>query len=156
PKMSPDFRQVVYIWENGNRYQLRVMANETGAKPRVLITDNVESEYSYYEPSAWSPDSKSILAVLWKKDATAQLAWVSAADGKVQVLRSLQWRIREFSRPRLSADGKYIAYSALERSANSSAAAEASTAPRQIYILAADGSTETALTKTGVNEAPIW
>ncbi len=128
PIMSPDQRQVAFVWHSN----------------------------SYYELCGWSSDSKSILAILRKQDDTRQLAWVSSADGAVQALQPLEWRVKFGSRPRLSPDGKYIAYSALERSASSSQALEASSAPSPIYILAADGSTETVLTKTGINEAPVW
>jgi Tol biopolymer transport system component len=157
PRMSRDQRQIVFVWKQSrkdNRYQLRVMPNEVGGRHRVLLDD--KAEYTYFEPAAWSADSKSILAVLWKPDQSKHLAWVSAADGKIQVLRTLEWRIKETSRPSLSPDGRYIAYAALDRSAKSIAELEASSEPSQIYILAADGGNEVSLTKTGINEAPAW
>jgi Tol biopolymer transport system component len=167
PKMSPDLKQVVYIWHqetsrSADGYQLRVTSAEPGGKPRVLI-DN--PEYPYYEPCAWSPDGKSILAILWTADGR-QLAWISAEDGRIRVVESIDWRMKEFSRPRLSPDGKYIAYSALDRSPVTneadqrarSLAVEASTAGSHIYLLAADGSSKTSLTNAAgtLNEAPIW
>ena len=88
--LSPDERQVVYVWHEGAAPgHLRVMPNQPGAKPRVLLRN---SEFPYILPSAWSPDGKAVLVHLWKKDYTAQLAWVSVADGGITVLRSLDWR----------------------------------------------------------------
>jgi Tol biopolymer transport system component len=155
PIMSPDLRQVAFTWRSPypTGLQLRVMPNETGGKQRVLLNN---PEYVYFELCGWSADSKSVLALLWKQDGGVQLAWVSSADGAVKVLRSLDGRAKSASRPRLSPDGKYIAYSALERPASSRSVLEAESAPSPIYILAADGTAETFLTKTGINEAPVW
>jgi hypothetical protein len=120
PVLSPDLRQVVYEWNDGSNpanYHLRVMANEVGGKPRVLTT-----EFRGPLPSAWSQDGKSILALVWKQDNTGQIVWVSAADGTVKVLKPLEWRLSGgigaigatvHSRPSLSPDGRYVAYTAL-------------------------------------------
>jgi TolB protein len=78
---SPDLKQVAYVWHEGsNPGHLRVIPNQPGAKPRVLVQN---AEFPYVLPSGWSPDGKSILVHMWKKDYTAQLAWVYllAADG---------------------------------------------------------------------------
>jgi Tol biopolymer transport system component len=143
--LSPDLRQVTYLWFDiaRLRYQLRVMPNQPGAPQHVLV-DN--PEFKYLQAMAWSPDGKSILTVMWKPDGTSQLAWVSVADDAVRLLKSFGWR--HVDRPSLSSDGRYIAYSATPgaESVNSS-----------IYILAADGSSETEVVQgTNINEAPAW
>jgi len=146
--LSPDQRQLVYVWHEGSAPgHLRVMANQAGAKPRILVRN---SEFPYILPSAWSPDGKSVLVHLWKKDYTAQLAWVSVADGSLTVLRSLDWRGAPLKAggPRLSPDGRYIAYSALARSGSPDS---------HIYLLSADGASEREIVRdAGVNEAPVW
>ncbi|HJT86816.1 MAG TPA: hypothetical protein VJ732_03145 [Bryobacteraceae bacterium] len=146
--LSPDLRQMVYVWHEGSGPgQLRVRSTAHGATARVLVHN---AEFPYVLPAAWSPDGKCVLVHLWKRDYTAQLAWVSVADGSFQVLRSLDWRGAplKVGRPSLSPDGRYIAYSALERSGSPDS---------HIYILAADGSRETEVVKeSGVNEAPVW
>src|SRR6185312_281235 len=77
---------------------------------------------------------------------TAQLAWISVADGTFRVLRSLDWR--RPGRPKLSPDGRYIAYSALKNQDSEDS---------HIYVLAADGSSEKEIvTRSGANEAPVW
>lgn len=66
PILSPDLRQIVYLWDTGERsahVQLRVAPNETAAKARVLM-DNKENVW--YTPTAWSPDGKSIVVIVAK------------------------------------------------------------------------------------------
>ena len=141
---SPDLSQVAYVWhEASNPGHLRAIPNQAGAKPRILVQN---AEFPYVLPSGWSPDGKSILVHMWKKDYTAQLAWVSIADGSFHVLRSLDWR--RPGAPSLSPDGQWIAYSALDRQEPENS---------HIYLLAADGSSEKELAGgSGVNEAPVW
>jgi Tol biopolymer transport system component len=146
--LSPDQRQLVYVWHEGSAPgHLRVMPNQPGAKPRILVRN---SEFPYVLPSAWSPDGKAVLVHLWKKDYTAQLAWVSVADGSLTVLRSLDWRGAPLKAggPRLSPDGRFIAYAALVR---------AGSLDSRIYVLSADGASEREIVREpGVNEAPVW
>jgi Tol biopolymer transport system component len=147
PVLSSDLRQVAYAWYEsaGDHYELRVMPNEVGAKPRILIRN---PEFNYFTPVAWSHDGKSILAKLWKPGGTGQIAWVSAADGTIRVITSLDWRLQDNERSSLSPDGRYIAYSAWERSDSKNSA---------IYVVAADGSRQNVLMKSaGMNRSPIW
>jgi Tol biopolymer transport system component len=155
PVFSPDMRQVAYIWyddsEIDGQSQLRVIANEVGAKPKVLVRNpeiNVRA-------SGWSPDGKSILVVTKRPDRTWQLGWVSATDGSIKVIKSLDWRF-----PRdvhLSPDGRYVAYSALANNPAKAPPAVPESDERHIYSLAADGSVETELAKTAsINDHPIW
>ncbi len=147
---SPDLGQVAFLWYSGGRNpDLRVIANREGAKPRTLVHN---PEFAYVLPQAWSragqstPAGDSILVVLWKHDYTAQIAWVSAADGSIKVLRSLDWR--RPGRISLSPDGRYIAYSCLTGP---------DSVDSHIYVLASDGSGESELVKDpGVNESPTW
>jgi Tol biopolymer transport system component len=159
PVFSPDLRQIAYLWqtdEKGQGAQLRVMPNAVGGKARVLVNN---PEYSYYEPTAWSPDGKYVLVIFTvKRDRTWQLARVAVADGAVKVLKSLDWRIYGISsHPNFSPDGQFITYDAL--AVNPSKFAPAPTDPRDqhVYVIAADGSSETEVVKTaGINSAPIW
>ena len=119
------------------------MAAEPGAKPRVLVSN---PELFYFQPVGWSLDGKSILAVIWRKDRTAQLAWISAGDGPLEVLKSLEWRNPQ--RIALSPDGRHIAYDLLQKQDGPD---------RDIYVLAADGSIESVLVEGPVHDAqPSW
>jgi Tol biopolymer transport system component len=157
PVFSPDLRQIVYTWGPGSPpvdhiWQLRVMPNEPGAKPRVLVEN---PEYTFIFATAWFPDGKSVLVTVQGADLTRQLARVSAADGTIKVLKSLEWRGP--NRLRLSPDGRFIVYSAL--AVNPSKLPPAATDPKDqhIYLLTADGSSETEIVKTaGINMGPVW
>jgi len=160
PVFSPDMKQVIYLWDNGEKgdgekAQLRVVANQPAATYRVVL-DN--PEYDYYEPEVWSPDGKSVLTLFSKKgDGTWQLAWISIADGTVKQLVSLGWRIRGGRmKPSLSPDGRYIAYAALAVNPKSAKGPFESTDTR-IYVIAADGSSGTEFVKNaGVHNNPVW
>jgi len=159
PILSPDLRQIVYLWDPDQKdahVQLRIVANEIGAKTRVLVDDK---ENTWYTLTAWSPDGKSVLAIISKKDKTDQLARVTISDGSVRVLKSVGWRFRggSWSHPNYSPDGQYIVYSA--RAVNPSKDPPAATDPKDehIYVMAADGSSETEIVKTaGINRNPVW
>jgi Tol biopolymer transport system component len=160
PVFSPDLRQIVYSWDVGERdapVQLRIMANEVGAKARVLMGDK---ENAWYVPTAWSPDGKSVVVIIGKiADHTDRLARVAISDGSIRVLKSVGWRFRggSWSHPNYSPDGQYIVYSA--RAINPSKDPPAPTDPKDehIYLMAADGSSETEIVKTaGINRNPVW
>ncbi len=156
PEFSPDGRQIAYLWENeDDTVELRVVASEPGAKPRVVLHTR---ENRWYEPFAWTRDGKTILTILTKPDRTWQIASVPAGGGETTVLKSLEWRLRppRMGKPSLSPDGRYIAYAALAVNPPTANGPSTSTEKR-IYVLAIDGSVETALVKTaGINEAPVW
>jgi Tol biopolymer transport system component len=159
PVFSPDLRQIVYTWDPGSppvdHVQLCIVANQPGAKPRVLIEN---AENTWYESAAWFSDGKSVLVTIDKTDRTSQLARVSVSDGAAKVLKSLDWRLAGgFSPPRISPDGRYIVYNA--RAVNPSKFPPAATDPKDmhIYVLATDGSGETEIVKTaGLNQNPVW
>lgn len=151
PVPSLDGKQVAFLYyEGGANPDLRISAvpkdGQPDSKPRVLVHN---PEFAYVLPAAWSADSSALLVTIWKRDNTAQIAWVSTAGGSnptIRVLRSLDWR--RPGRLSLSPDRRWIAYSAL---------AAPNSTDSHIYILSADGSTETELIQDpGVNEAPIF
>ncbi len=145
PVLSPDQRELVYAWFDmkDRRYQLRLAANQPNAKARVLVNN---SEFTYFQPAGWSADGKAILTTAWQRDGTVQIAWVSTSDGSLKTLRSLEWRSP--LTVKLSPDGRYIAYDALERKDSSD---------RGIFVLAADGRSEQQAVKwPGFNANPVW
>ena len=152
PNLSPDLRQVVYLWEGEKTEQLRVMENEPGAKSRVLVDT---PEFTYYEPHGWFPDNKSVLVLMAKADDSWQLARVSVPDGSIKVLKSHCCTGTTMS---ISPDGKFIAYSA--RVVNPDRATrfvQADAKDQHIYILASDGSSDTEIVRAaGVNTNCVW
>ena len=139
--LSPDGEQVAYAWFNEDGFfDLRLVGFD-GSNPRVLYRDD---EVDYLEPAAWSPDGTHILALLNRKDRTNQIVWVSALDGSVQVVKTLDRRLNMS----LSPDGRYIAYDF----------PPAERAPaRDIFLLSTDGSRETPLVEHPANDrVPMW
>jgi Tol biopolymer transport system component len=143
---SPDQRQFAYAWYDGTRYYLRVASTQPGAKPRVLIDD---PKLAFLQPFAWSPDGKSILTQIWKVRGEAdytQIVWVSAADGSVKTVKSVDSRTPQMIS--LSPDGGYIAFDALEQQGS---------VDRDIFLIRADGSSETAAVQSpGIDKDPVW
>jgi Tol biopolymer transport system component len=134
---SPDGKQVAYTWDRDGTYELRVVGLE-GTEPRVLYS---KAGMSWVAPSDWSPDGKSILAVLDREDGTSQMALVSVRDGSVRVLKTFDGHAP--GRPRFSPDGRYIAYAFPQRPES---------VEQDIFVLALDGERETPLIQHPAND----
>jgi Tol biopolymer transport system component len=168
PMVSPDGTRIVYVWvsrgaQGGVRYQLRLMRNQVGSPSSELVDD---SRFTSFDPIGWSPDGSDVFVTAWVRDDTIQLlrASVSNRDVKPVVLESFNSRLGPTSRPRLSPDGKYIAYSAVppEALAPNATTQDRQTVlnqgPQHIYIRPTDASgraTEIIRGKN-INESPIW
>jgi len=144
---SPDGRQVAYTWfvDKPPAYELRVISTATGelAKPRVV---HRSEETLYIVPQAWTPDGRQLLVVRQLTNLTNQIALISVADGSMRVLKSLDWRFPQ--KTSLSPDGRSIAYDI--PSADDVPA-------HDIFILATDGSRDTALVQNPAHDhAPMW
>lgn len=162
PLLSPDGKWIAYVrlWDPDRR-DLRLVANEAGAKPRVL---NDNPAYYRLIPTAWELGGKSILAIAHMDvDDTWMLARVSTSDGKVTHLKSLSWRFHISSAlgpPRLSPDGRRVAYAALvaDRPPGGPRPESPSFDDSHIHVLSLDGSTPEVELVTGAsqNESPVW
>lgn len=142
--ISPDSRRVAYTWfvEKDDRYELRVMALAPGtATPQTVVRPDSASDYVAAE--AWTPDSRQLI-VRRQQGKTWQIGIVSIEDGSFRRLKSLEWRNSFLS---LSPDGRYVAYD--------SSASNGS--PRDIYLLAVDGSTDVPLVQHPADDGtPFW
>jgi Tol biopolymer transport system component len=158
PLLSPDQKQIVMTWL-GPKFQpeLQIIGRAPGEKPRTLLSSN--AEIRYFRPLAWGPDSTWLVVELQKKDQTWSVARMNAADGRLQVLKSLDWRRSDGGgqwRTSLSPDGRYLAYAALATNPSSPNVAT-ETLDKHVYVLAIDGSSEVDLTATGgIHENPVW
>jgi len=105
-RWSPDGKQIVYDWYNDEKEfaDLRVIGLNV-SKPRILYSNK---EAVWLQTYDWSPDGKQILACFNRKDETIQIVLVSAADGSVRVLKTLD----DYYPKNMcfSPDGRYIAY----------------------------------------------
>ncbi len=141
---SPDATQVAYAWYSSqqNGYDLRLVGLEAGATPRILYS---KPDVGVVQPMDWSADGKQIFAVLRHRDKTYQMVAVSVADGSVRVLKSMD--LRDPGRVRLSPDGRYLAYDFPPKDAGE----------RDIFVLATDGSRETALVQSAADDRDaVW
>lgn len=127
---SRDGRRIAYAWsaERDDGYQLRVV-NSDGSGERVLFANG--SNVRYITPEEWSPDDKLILATVWRADGTNEIAMIAADNGRLRVLKSLDWAAS--SQLSFSPDGRAVAYDFPP---------DLRFPQRDIYILAADGSRE--------------
>lgn len=122
---SPDGTRIAYAWRNRNRfYDLRVV-DVAGGTVRTLVENE---ELGFVQPCAWSPDGRSILTLFFRRDNISQITLVSAADGSIRVLRSLNWSYP--NRMSMSPDGRWIAFDDFAREGANE---------RDIFLLAADG-----------------
>jgi len=143
---SPDGTQVAYAWfaqQKKKGYELRLVGIEEGAKPRVLYSN---PDVGYVQPMDWSRDGKQILALFRRSDKTFQIVLVSVANGSVRVLKSLDWRSP--GKMSLSPDSRYVAYDFPPKETPRA---------RDIFVLATDGSHETALVQHAADDGfPVW
>jgi len=153
PLLSPDQKQVAYWWydyaDPQAHGQVRLMANQPGAKPRVLVqaTDGPDGTM----PIAWSPDGKRMLVNLGRREEGQpihEIAWATVSDGSVQVIRKLErWNSARNYSFVLSPDGRYIAYSGrMGPDAPDTA----------IYVFSADGASQAEIVRGGSNVDPVW
>ena len=141
--ISPDARQVVYGWHNEDYFiDLRVIGVKGvsgGEQPRILYSNR---ELSFVAPLAWFPDGRRVLTRFVRKDRTAQIVIFDTRDESVKVLRTVNWRWP--GKTVLSPDGRYILYDA--------PVGKGQNAPHDIFLLAADGSSEIPLVAHPAND----
>jgi Tol biopolymer transport system component len=130
--ISPDGSKIAFTWNtSATKRELRVIDSD-GSNQRTLYS----SGERYSAPVGWSADGKEVLATISSSSAhTRQLAWIDAAGGPPRVLKSFSWQGLGNIQA-VSPDGKHIAYDAAAEDGKH----------RRIYILASDGSTESAAT----------
>ena len=146
PVVSPDGRQVAYVWyvHPENAAEVRVIETD-GAQPihRVALRTSI-NEIPY--KLAWMPDGRQIQAIRFLPDRTSQIGTITIENASFRSIKSLEWR-----RPNmlsLSPDGRYIAYDVPATDPGS---------PRDIIVLATDGSQETTTVRNPANDSfPLW
>lgn len=130
---SPDGKRLAFTrWKDDDTTDFRII-NADGSGQRVLLDD--EEIYSFL-PNDWTPDGKYILGLLQKKDKKNKIAYVSAIDGSLRI-------IKEFDKSYpgklvLSSDGRWIAYDFPQ---------DEKSRKRNIFLLSEDGKREVPLLK---------
>lgn len=139
---APGGRQIAFAWLNKDGFfELRVTRTDRPAS-RTLYRN---AELGHLEPAAWLPDGKSIITVLEGHDGHVRIALVSAATGMLRVLKTLPWKWP--SGLSVSPDGRFLAY----------AVAVEPTLKHDVFVVALDGSRESALVEHGSDDtSPMW
>jgi Tol biopolymer transport system component len=107
PTWSPDNRQIAFASDRVGKFQIYAM-NSDGSNVRRLTDDNGEDS-----SPAWAPDGSSIVFVSDRQSEHPAL-FLMAADGS-QEHRLVFSNHQDFCFPAWSADGRIIAFSALNR-----------------------------------------
>jgi Tol biopolymer transport system component len=140
--ISRDGKRIAAMWyiNRENRYHLRLLDLSAGlpATPRTLIKNE---DITWIAPYDWSPDGAWIAVQVQRKDHTAQIGLVSAANGDLRVLKSVDWR--GATKLLFSPDGKYLAYDL---------PAGDNTDQRDIFLISTDASTNTTLLEHPADE----
>jgi len=137
---SPDGSKLAYGWSNAaSIYELRTIGRD-GSAMKMLFSNG-----EWLRPFDWSPDGRDILAIIVHANRTRQLVYVSAADGSIRGLRTLDWNMALPFRAEFSPDGRFIAY---ERATLVNGAR----GDEDVFVIAADGSRETVVATGPSNE----
>jgi Tol biopolymer transport system component len=147
--ISPDGRQIAYGWfvqaNNTNELRILPVSATENARARVILSTE---RSDYHTPFGWSPDGGQVFILRSLPDHTSQIGVVSLQTGAYRNIKSLEWRSPTYRGIALSRDGRYIAY-------DTPAADNGS--PRDIRVLAVDGSSETVAAQgPGDDVAPQW
>jgi Tol biopolymer transport system component len=147
---SRDGRQVAYTWLGARGYELRVLSGwrEGPSRPRIVHRFGDEVDYPEFHGNCWTPDGKYLLVNQELMDNTWQIVSISIEDGSRRVLKSLGWR--SANNLSISPDGTYVAY------ATEAGDGTRPGRPRDIFVLAADGSRETVLEHRADDVGPVW
>ena len=95
---------------------------------------------------AWMPDGRQLQAIRRLPDRTSQIGTVTIENRTFRSIKSLEWR--QPNMLSLSPDGRYLAYDVPATDAGS---------PRDIIVLATDGSQETTVVRNPANDSfPMW
>ena len=144
--ISPDGKRIVYHWflQKKNRNELRVVSLDGTESPRTVYpTDKGSADYIL--PWGWTPDGKRVVAVRELADHTNQMLMVSIDGRSPIVIKSLGW---QYAPPAISPDGRFVAYAL---------PTDPKTGARDIFVLATDGSQETAVVQGATDDfSPQW
>lgn len=149
PIWSPDGGLVAYRWDEVQNYQhlspeLRVAPTTGHPAPRVLFDHLLDLQVH-----DWSPDGRRVLvSVRRPNESGLRLAWCEIANG-----RETDLGVQAQRRARVSPDGRFIAYAAIEPSLN----AGTTRGSMRLHVMAEDGSRDAVLGSAAVTTTgPVW
>jgi Tol biopolymer transport system component len=142
---SPDGRRVAYTQTPGPPDSVSEIRVTTLAGESRAIFRNDANPGRGVRPVDWLPDGRTLVAVLERADGTFAIGLIPAGGGPFTPLRSLQWAAGRPDRPRLSPDGRFVAF------------AEGATGMRDIHVLSLDVLTAFRITDHPADDRqPLW
>ncbi|MBI3490199.1 MAG: PD40 domain-containing protein [Acidobacteria bacterium] len=143
--ITPDGRRVAYSWygpgdAGDDTFELREVTTD-GAAPRVLYRN---PEIDYVQPTDWSSDGRRLLCVVARRDRTKQIAIFDVGSAAPKVLKTTDWNGP--SRVMFSPDAHYLVYDLPQGEG---------AGPRDIFVMAADGSQENVLVRHPANDVVL-
>ena len=107
---SPDGRRVAYQFGKGRNFELRVTTLD--GKSNAIYRTAVDP-LPYIQPAGWTSDGKTLIVLAAMGDKTWAMGALPVTGGPFKLIRSLGWSRGGGERnasPRLSPDGRFIAY----------------------------------------------
>jgi Tol biopolymer transport system component len=142
-KWAPDSRQIVYQWYNKDEFFELHVIDVKDTTPRMLY--KVAKREDYVQPFDWSPDGRHVVAGFYQgatphTGKQIQIGLLSVEDGSVKIIKTHFETLAADPGPWgfvCSPNGKYLAYDISQE--------EKAYEKHDIFLLSADGSTETPL-----------
>jgi Tol biopolymer transport system component len=136
---SPDARRVAYLQAVVGTEAVELRATTLDGQSSVVYRGD------FARPVGWTPDGTTLVAVVARPDRTLVVGTVPATGGRFIPLRSFGWSLDWEQPPRLSPDGRFIAYS------------EGEAELRDIHVVSLDGRETYRITDHPADDfAPIW
>jgi Tol biopolymer transport system component len=140
--ISADGKTVAFGWFSTDiaRFELRAMpiSGPDSGKMRTIYT---APGLEFVSPQSFTPDGQSIAAVINRNDRTTQIALIPLAGGAPKILKTFDWRTPNDLA--VSPDGRWLAYDF---------PLELNDPARDVYVVALDGSRETAVLQDKGND----
>ena len=146
---SRDGKELAYGWRSygpkGPINEIRVVRvdNAANSNPRTIFTnDDVDT----FHPTDWSPDGRTLVVSVRRKDNTHHIALVGVADRSYRMLRTTEgWQ--RTNKIFFSPDGAYLAYDlpVSDREPR-----------RDVFIIATDGGAQTAVSDPADDVVMGW
>ena len=140
---SPDMSRVAHLHANYQTKLSELKVTTLDGRSTVLYRTECCSDI---QPVAWTPDGATLLVVMERPDKTWAMGTLPAAGGAFTQLRSFGWSYNwRDAAPRLSPDGRFIAY------------VEGETGRRDVHVLSLDGRDALRITDDPADDmAPVW
>ena len=143
--ISPDGRMISFTACTRSptpcNWELRTIGIDGSGQRTVFAFGGMTN---WIEPHDWSPDGRTLLGVLTRRDQRNQITRVSVSNGTVELVRDLEWRSP--AAVRFAPDGRSVAYDRAQ---------ERDLGVTDLYVGSTDGKSETRITTDGTPKALV-